>query len=141
MCDQNLFFWILKHIVTLLCSIVLNFVLVMQGAYWGFCWYLHSCVLQVSRILGLDVVYQLQYFYVMCVSMVIVIVVGTNFGVHDTYEALLVFFTISFWNSIISFRDLEMAIWVLIILMFIGSGRRLQSTHNNKFRNTTTWGS
>jgi hypothetical protein len=137
--DQNLVFWILKHTIALLCSIVLNYVLVRQGAYWGFCWYLDSC-LQVNRILGLDVVYQLRYFYVMWANMVIMIIVGTNLARHDTCEALLVFFTISFWNSIISFRNIEMAICVLIILIFISSGRRLQNTNNNKFKNMTTWG-
>jgi hypothetical protein len=46
---------------------------------------------------------------------------------------LLVPFTMSFRNWMISLIDLETAIWVIIFLMFMGSGKSLQNPHNNKF--------
>ncbi len=41
------------------------------------------------------------------------------------YEVLLALFTISFYDWIICFKELEMEIWVKIILIFTNVGRRL----------------
>jgi hypothetical protein len=49
------------------------------------------------------------------------------------YE-MLAPFTISFRDCIISFKDFEIAIWVKIILMFSGIGRKLQTHQTKKLR-------
>jgi hypothetical protein len=50
----------------MLCSIVFFCFCYARSLLRFFCWYLDSCVLQVSKTLSLDVVYKLGYFYVMC---------------------------------------------------------------------------
>jgi len=61
-----------------------EYVTTMVQVFWfSMFWVWIFALLQVNQSFGLDVVYHLKYFYVMCCECVTMMVIGTNIRMHN----------------------------------------------------------